>query len=373
MGGPRTPHLLGFDVQIGVLDVPIPHLWSSALPIRGIHDQSTLALVLVLSRTETEHLLDLDALRHALREAMQDVSADRASVPPRIAAMVPDRGLLAAMPAHLPSTGGLAAKLVSLFPGNAQGPLPTHQAVVVVFDPDSGEPLALMDGTSITTLRTAAGSALSAELLAREDAETLAILGTGVQARAHAEAMVRVRPIRQIRVAGRNRERVAALASALGDSLRMDVRPVDTYAEACADADVVCAATHSPDPVVHRDALKPGVHVTSVGYNTAGREVDSATVVDALVVVESREAVLAPPPAGSNDLSVPMEEGLIGPGHIHAEIGELLMGTETGRSSPDQITLYKSVGIAAQDVVASNLVLSAARERRLGLEVDLAS
>ncbi len=133
---------------------------------------------------------------------MQDVSADRASVPPRIAAMVPDRGFLAAMPAYLPTTGGLAAKLVSLFPGNAQGPLPTHQAVVMVFDPDSGEPLALMDGTSITTLRTAAGSALSAELLAREDANTLAILGTGVQARAHAEAMVRVRPIRHIRVAG---------------------------------------------------------------------------------------------------------------------------------------------------------------------------
>ena len=333
--------------------------------------QSTLTFMLVLSRTETERLLDLDALRHALREAMQDVSADRASMPPRIAAMVPDRGFLAAMPAHLPTTRGLAAKLVSLFPGNAPGPLPTHQAVVVVFDPDSGEPLALMDGTSITTRRTAAGSALSAELLAREDANTLAILGTGVQARAHAEAMVRVRPIRHVRVAGRNRERAASLAAALEDSLNIDVRPVDTYAEACADADMVCAATHSPEPVVHRDALKPGAHVTSVGFNTAGREVDSATVVDSLVVVESRADVLAPPPAGSNDLTAPMQEGLIGPEHVHAEIGELLMGTRTGRTSPDQITLYKSVGIAAQDVAASNLVLSAAREQELGIQVQL--
>ncbi len=329
-------------------------------------------VVLVLSRTQTESLLDLDALRHALRAAMEDVSAGRGSIPPRIAAMVTDRGLLAAMPAYLP-TGGLAAKLVSLFPGNAGSPLPTHQAVVVVLDADSGQPLALMDGTSITTLRTAAGSALSAELLAREDAATLAILGTGVQARAHAEAMVRVRPIQRIRVAGRSREHAASLSSALQDSLGIPVQTVDTYAEACADADLICAATHSPDPVVRRDYLRPGVHVMSVGYNTAGREVDSATVVDAVVVVESRDAVLAPPPAGSNDLRTPMQEGLIGPDHIDAEIGELLLGTRAGRTSPAQITLYKSVGIAAQDVAAAHLVLNAARERNLGLEVDLSA
>jgi alanine dehydrogenase len=329
-------------------------------------------LVLVLSRTQTESLLDLDALRLALRAAMEEVSAGRSSMPARIAAMVAGRGFLAAMPAYLP-TGGLAAKLVSLFPGNAGGPLPTHQAVVVVFDADSGQPLALMDGTSITTLRTAAGSALSAELLAREDAAILAILGTGVQARAHAEAMVRVRPIQRIRVAGRNREHGASLSSALQESLGIPVQAVDTYAGACADADLICAATHSPDPVVYRDYLKPGVHVTSVGYNPAGREVDSATVIDAMVVVESRDAVLAPPPAGSNDLRTPMQQGLIGPEHIKAEIGELLLGAKAGRSSPAQITLYKSVGIAAQDIAAAHLVLNAAREQNLGLEVDLSA
>jgi ornithine cyclodeaminase len=329
--------------------------------------------VLVLNRTETESLLDLDALRQALRVAMEDLSAGRGSVPARMAAMVPERGFLAAMPAYLPNGGGLAAKLVSLFPGNAEGPLPTHQAVVLVFDADCGEPLALLDGTSITTLRTAAGSALSAELLAPEDAHALAILGTGVQARAHAEAMVRVRPIRQVRVAGRNRDHAESLASGLQDSLGVPVRAVDSYADACADADIVCGATHATEPVVRRELLRPGAHVTSVGFNTAGREVDSATVSDALVVVESRDAVLAAPPTGSNDLRVPIDEGLIGPEHIHAEIGELLMGTKTGRSSPDQITLYKSVGVAAQDVAASNLVLNAARERNIGLRVDLSA
>jgi alanine dehydrogenase len=143
-------------------------------------------LVLVLSRTDTESLLDLDALRDALRPAMEDVSSGRASMPARIAAAVPSGGILAAMPAYVPTGGGLMTKLVSLFPGNAGTSLPTHQALVIVFDAESGEPLALLDGTSITTLRTAAGSALSAELLARPDARTLAILGTGVQARAHA-------------------------------------------------------------------------------------------------------------------------------------------------------------------------------------------
>ena len=330
-------------------------------------------IVLVLSRTETESLLDLDALRHALRAAMADVSAGRVSMPPRIAAMVPDRGLVAAMPAHLQGSGGLAAKLVSLFPANAGTRLPTHQAVVIVFDADCGEPQALLDGTSITTLRTAAGSALSAELLAREDAATLAILGTGVQARAHAEAMVRVRRIQLIRVAGRNPDRVASLCAALQDSLGIPALGADSYQDACADADLICAATHSPDPVVRREYLRPGVHVTSVGYNTAGREVDSASISDAVVVVESREAVLAPPPSGSNDLRAPIQEGLIGPEHIHAEIGELLLETKSGRTSADQITLYKSVGIAAQDVAAASLVLNTARERGSGLQIDLSA
>ena len=328
--------------------------------------------VLVLSRTQTESLLDLDALRDALRDAMEDVSAGRGSMPSRIAAMVPDAGLLAAMPAYMP-TGGLAAKLVSHFPGNTGGPLPTHQAVVLVFDAATGEPLAVLDGTSITTLRTAAGSALSAELLAREDARTMALLGTGVQARAHAEAMVRVRPIQRIRVAGRSRERAASLAATLRALLGIDVAAVDSYAEACVDAEIICATTHSPDPVVERDFIEPGAHVTSVGYNTAGREVDSATVTDALVVVESRPAVLAEPPSGSNDLRIPIEEGLIGTEHIHAEVGEILLGVKPGRTSPDQITLYKSVGIAAQDVAAANLVLEAARRVDLGLHVDLSA
>ncbi len=299
-----------------------------------------------------------------------DVSMGRASMPPRIAATVPDRGLLAAMPAYLPSAGEMAAKLVTLFPGNATASLPTHQAVVIVFDAQTGQPMALLDGTSITTARTAAGSALSVELLASPDAEVLAILGSGVQARAHAEAVVRVRPIQRIRIAARNRERAAALAADLQAQLNVSVTATD-YPRACSGAHVICAATHSAEPVVRRDLVDPGTHITSVGYNTAGREVDSATVAAAVVVVESRDAVLAPPPAGSNDLLTPLAEGLIGAEHIHAEIGELLAGRRPGRTSPEQITLYKSVGVAAQDVAAAGLVLAAARASGVGVDIEI--
>src|SRR2546426_6606969 len=163
------------------------------------------AVVLVLTRHEVEALLDLDALVDALAAAMVELSAGRVSLPPRVAALVPEQqGLLGVMPAHVPALGVLETKLVSLFPNNAGSALPTHQAVIAAFDPANGTPIALMDATYITEARTAAGSALATRLLARKDAAVLALLGTGVQARAHARAIPRVRPIREIRVAGRD-------------------------------------------------------------------------------------------------------------------------------------------------------------------------
>ncbi|MDQ3944504.1 MAG: ornithine cyclodeaminase family protein [Actinomycetota bacterium] len=328
--------------------------------------------MLVLNRAETESLLDLDALRQAVAAAMADVSAGRASMPARIASQVEDRGaLLAAMPAYLPGLGGLGAKLVSLFPHNAGGPVPTHQAVVVMFDHQTGSPVGLVDGTSITAARTAAGSALSTELIAPPGVRTLAILGTGVQARAHAVAVVRTRPFEEVRIAGRRQEGVQALADDLKSVLPCAVVTAGSYAEACAGADVVCATTHSPDPVVRLSYLEPAAHVTSVGYNVAGQEVDSETVAAAVVVVESRAAALAPPPTGSPDLRIPIEEGLIGPDHIYAEIGELVTGSRPLPVSGERITLYKSVGVAAQDIAAALLVLERAAAAGVGTTVAL--
>lgn len=328
--------------------------------------------MLVLSREEVAGLLDVDELVEAVAVAMVDLSAGRASMPDRVAALVPERdGLLGAMPGHVPSLGVLASKLVSLFPGNAGTDLPTHQAVIVVFDPATGEPVAVMDGTHVTAVRTAAGSALSTRLLARDDTAVLAILGTGVQARSHAQLVSRTRDFREVRVAGRDPEKARGLAAELARELPVDVVPSPGFREALEGADVACATTHAQDPVVRREWLDAGVHVTSVGYRPGGREVDDATVADALVVVEARRTALAPQPAGSNDLLEPIQNGVIGADHVHAELGELVAGTRPGRETAEQITLYKSVGVAVQDAAAASVVLTAARARGVGREVAL--
>ena len=328
--------------------------------------------MLVLSRTEVRDLLDLERLIEALAAAMADLSAGRASVPSRGAAVVGDRdAFLATMVSYSPTGQALAAKLMSVFPHNAGGPLPTHQGVICVFDPTSGEPVALMDATYITAMRTAGGSALATRLLARPDAAVMAVLGTGVQARAHARLVPRVRRLREVRVAGRDPAAARALAEELSGELAARVLAVGTYAEALRGADIACATTHSIDPVIRREWLTPGVHVNSVGYNPAGRELDDATVIDAFVVVESRAAALAPFPSGANDLTQPLREGVIGANHVRAEIGELVAGTREGRRSPEQITLYKSVGVAVQDAAAAALVLEAAEERGIGRTIRL--
>jgi ornithine cyclodeaminase len=327
--------------------------------------------MLVLSRRDVEALLDVDALIEALESAMADLSAGRASVPDRVGAMVLERSaLLGAMAGYVPSAGALVAKLVTLFPENADGALPTHQAVIACFDPNDGEPLALLDGTYITATRTGACSALSARLLAREDAEILAVIGTGVQARSHARALCRVRPIGEIRVAGRNPEKAKALTAEISAELDLDASAASSYAEALSGADIVCATTHSLEPVIRREWLADGTHVTSVGYNPAGRELDDETVRDARVFVETRRAALAPVPSGSNDLIDPEQTGLISEDEI-AELGEVIAGTRPGRGSDEEITLYKSVGVAAQDAASAALVLNAAREQRAGSEVEL--
>src|SRR5438105_6534628 len=302
--------------------------------------------------------------------AMAELSAGNASMPTRIAAMVPSRdGLLAAMPAYLPSSGALTTKLVSLFPRNSDRP--THQAVIVAFDADTGSPAALLDGEAITAARTAACSALATDLLARRDARRLVVIGNGVQARAHLRAVSRVRHFDHIAVAARDPRKAEALSRDIARIVGEGPHIAQSIEHGVRDADVICACTHSPDPVVRREWLKDGAHVNSVGYNTAGREIDEATVVDALVVVESRAAALAAPPSGSNDLNWPIRDGRITKEHVHAELGELVSRARSGRANDRQITLYKSVGVAVEDAAATALFLKLAKERRVGRTIEL--
>jgi alanine dehydrogenase len=310
--------------------------------------------MLVLTRFEVEELLDVDALFDALGRAHVELSAGRASMPPRIAAWA-DSGLLGAMPAYLPSAG-LGCKLVTLFPGNTDRT--THQAAIMLFDPANGTPVALMDGTYVTETRTAVAAALAANLLARDDAKVLAIIGTGVQARSHARAFARIRDWDEVRVAGRDAEKTQELAAEIG------AHAAESFEAAARGADVVAATTHSQEPVVRLEWLAPGAHVSSVGSPPSGGEIDPAIVREATIVVETR-AALEPPPAGAGEL-----QGL-GADDIHAELGELVSGSRPGRASATEITLYKSVGVAVQDLAAAALVLAAAQERGVGREIEL--
>ena len=307
----------------------------------------------VLTRSDVEELLDLDALVGALARAHEELSAGAVSMPARIAATTAD-GLLGAMPAYLPSAG-LGCKLVTLFPHNTDRP--THQATIVLFDPENGSPIALIDGTYITATRTAVAAALAARLLARADANVLAIIGTGVQARAHARAFASVRDWKEIRVAGRDRTKTEALAAELGATAA-------SFEDAVRGAGVVAATTHSAEPVVRAEWVAPGTHVSSVGYNAPGSELDPQLVRAATIVVESRDSSFAPPPGGAPELAG------IDPASV-AELGELVRGSRRGRATPVEITLYKSVGVAVQDLAAAALVLAAARDREVGLEIEL--
>ena len=328
--------------------------------------------MLVLSRADVEALLDLDALVDAVGAAMVDLSAGSVSMPPRVAARVVDHdGMLAVMPVFLPSAGTLSTKLVSLFPRNVDRP--THQGLICCFDPSTGTPVAVMDAAYITATRTAAGSVLASRHLARPDSRVLSIVGSGFQARAHALAF-RTRPgLEAVRLWSRDPASVRGLV----DELRGEGMPAEaagSLEDAVRSADIVCACTHADQPVVRREWLAPGAHVNSVGYNTSGPgEVDASVVRDALLVVESREAVLGAPPAGAVEILGAIAAGLIGPEHIHAEIGEIVAGLRPGRSDAGSLTLYKSVGVAVQDAAAANLVLTAAAAAggTIGTEVDL--
>ena len=311
--------------------------------------------MLVLTRAEVRALLDLDQLLDALERAFVELSGGRASVPPRIAARVPDRGLLAAMPGYL--EGVLETKLVAVFPGNHAEGLPTHQALIALFDERTGSVLAVMDGTEITAVRTGASSAVATRTLAREDSNVLAVLGAGVQGRSHLAAVSRVRDFDEIRVASRTREHTEALAAEAGADA------VASFEEAVRGADVVCACTDTGEPVLRREWLAPGAHVTSVGASSEGAELDRETVQAGLLVVESRVA-FQPYPAGAHEL-----QGL-DPGSA-AELGEILAGNREGRTSPEQVTVYKSMGHAVEDAAAAGLVYRQALERGAGTEVEL--
>jgi ornithine cyclodeaminase/alanine dehydrogenase-like protein (mu-crystallin family) len=309
--------------------------------------------VILLGAADLRRVLDTPSLVDALQDGFRRLSAREVSSPPRTAA-VAGGGLILAMLAGVGSEA-LGAKLVTSFSGNAGRGLPVIHGLVVLFDADTGRPEALVDGATITTLRTAAVSALSARLLAGPPPSTLAIVGAGVQSAAHIDAMATLFTLDDIRVTSRNSDHAAAVAA------RHPAARVAGLRDAVEGADVVCCCTGSDVPVIERGWLRDGAHVVSVGFGDGQGELDRETISAGALFVESRVA-FEPAPAGAREL-----QGLDPAGA--AELGEVLAGVRPGRIAAEQITVFKSVGHAMEDVIAARLAMQRACAAGIGTEV----
>ena len=312
----------------------------------------------MLSQAEVTALLDLDRLLDALEEGFRAVSSGKVEVPGRTAVTTEHDGWLGTMPGYGAGLG-LGVKLVSVLPHNDAAGLPSHQALIALFDPATGSPVAVMDGTRITAIRTAGAAAVSTRHLARKDSRVLAIIGAGVQGHAHLEIFPRVRDFQEIRIASRAIDSARKLAA-----LNPKAHAVESFEEAARGADVIAMCTHSSTPVVKREWVGRGTHVTSVGYSAPHGELDRALADAANLFVESRAAAFSAPPAGCMELAGMDPEKA-------SEMGEVLLGKRPGRGSDDEITVYKSMGHAVEDLAASGLVYREAKARGAGSSVEL--
>jgi ornithine cyclodeaminase len=307
----------------------------------------------------------MDDLIAAMETALDRYSGGSVRQPLRSVVDVASRhAFFGVMPAFIDgSAPALGTKLVSVYHSNLAQGLPSHLATIVLFDPDTGALRALVDGRYITEARTAAASAASTRHLAREDARVLAVFGSGVQARSHIDALVRVRPIDEIRIWGRDAAHVDRLIDELVPRVRARMTRAAGAREAARDADVIALVTASPEPVLFREWVKDGTHICAVGACRPNqREMDTALVKAARVFVDSRVGALAE----AGDIVIPIKERAIDESHIVAEIGDVCGGRVVGRRSASEITLFKSLGMAVEDVAAAHLAFERASERGLG-------
>ncbi|HIN78654.1 MAG TPA: ornithine cyclodeaminase family protein [Gemmatimonadetes bacterium] len=320
--------------------------------------------VRILSSDSVRAAIDMPVAIDVMREAFGALAAGEATVPVRVV-LETSHGVSLFMPAHLKERDSAGVKIVSVNEGNAQSGLPVIHAVVIVLDTLTGCPIALMDGTWLTALRTGAVGGLAADLLARKEAATVALFGAGVQARTQLEAVRCVRDITEVRVVSRTTKSAQDLA---GELSGVDAISLDDPDEAVAGADIIITATSSSTPVFNGALVGPGTHVTGVGsFTTEMREVDATLVERARVIVDHKEAALEE----AGDIVGPIRDGLISEDVIAGEIGDIVLGRIAGRTEPEEITYFKSVGNAVQDVAVAARVLSVAEAEELGEIFDL--
>jgi ornithine cyclodeaminase/alanine dehydrogenase-like protein (mu-crystallin family) len=312
--------------------------------------------LVVLNRDDVLRLLPMDECIEVMAQALATVARGDAILPLRPMIRLPDSpNIFALMPAYLGDPKSVGVKVLTVFPVNHGTPIDAHQGAVLLFEAEHGRLLAIVDATTVTAIRTAAVSGLATRLLARDDAEDLAILGAGTQGRTHLEAVMVVRPIRRVRIWSRTTEHARALAQFARERFDVNVDVCATPAQAVASASIVCTTTASPTPILLGEWLAPGAHVNAVGACIpTTRELDTNAVRRARLYVDRRESALAEP----GDILMPIREGAIGTDHIVAEIGELMLerGKSLGRHSDDDITLFKSLGLAVEDLASAHHV-----------------
>jgi alanine dehydrogenase len=324
----------------------------------------------IINQSEVRQLLPLHECIEVMAAALATLARGDAILPLRPIMWLPDKvGALAMMPAYLGDTRGAAMglKVISVFPGNHGTPYDSHQGAVLLFDTQHGQLLAVIDASAITALRTAAVSAVATRLLARPDAHDLALLGAGTQAATHLAAMLLVRPLQRVRIWSRSPQHARQFAERETRRHGITIEPIETAQAAVAGADIICTVTAAPQPVLLGDWIAPGAHVNAVGSCVPfTRELDTAAVVKSRLFVDRRESTLNE----AGDFLFPRQEGAIGDDHILGEIGELLLGQRTGRASPDEITLFKSLGLSVEDLAAAQHVYRQALAQGLGAALE---
>lgn len=324
--------------------------------------------MLILSRHDVEQVLTMPAAIAAVADGFRQLAAGGVTMPQRLATPVaPHNGVHLAMPAFVAGEpGALTIKIVTVFNDNPRRGEPTIQGVVLVHEPATGKPLALMDAEHLTAMRTGAASGVATEQLARRDAATATIFGAGAQAGTQLAAVCAVRPIRRAFVF--SREGAAAYAERMSARLGIPVTPLDDARAAVEAADVICTATNSLEPLFDGAWLRPGTHINAIGaYQRTMRELDTTTMLRACVFVDGRQAALTE----AGEIIIPTAEGRYSPDEVAGELGDLLLGRVAGRTSPEEITVFKSVGMAVQDAVTAPLVLRLALAQGLGVTVPL--
>lgn len=329
--------------------------------------------MLVLTRSQVRELVSMADAIELMKTAFAELSAGRTVSPLRTVIPLPDRdGDALFMPAYVPAMDALGLKSVNVFRRNPERGLPVIHAIVSLVDPETGQPLALMDGTYLTALRTGAVSGAAADLLARPESRVLAAIGAGAQGITQIAAVCAVRPIERVIAVDVN----APALERLRQQLRNDWPEIESRLETTTDAgaavreaDVICTATTSRTPVFRDEDVRPGTHISAVGaYTPEMQELPAETVARATVVVDAVEAALAE----AGDLIIPLNDGLVRREHFSRELGMVASGMAPGRTSDEEVTLFKSVGNAVQDVVVAKRAVERAREMGVGMEVELA-